>query len=167
MSKIRKVAVVVVLLVFTATWLYVYHDEYGHNAEVKIEELYENNKNIYSQFTQRVRDAAGLMNRYEGSFKEIVFFVLNRQQAVLEGPHGIQKSIIKMIEDGRSEFQSGQARLIQAKSSYKASIGSTWTGFWLWVAGYPTIRLADYPIIMNDDTEAVFKEGKEIGLIKF
>lgn len=145
---------------------YVYYDEYGHEAEARIEEIFENNKNIYSQFTQGVRDATKFMNAYEGSFKELVFVVLSRQQSS-EGSHSIQKKIVHMIEEGRKNLQHGQSKLIEAKSAYKIKLGSGWEGFWLRRAGYPTIRLSDYPTLTNDDTEIVFKKGKEAEPIKF
>ena len=65
------------------------------------------------------------------------------------------------MESGRNEFKTSQQQLVDVTQNYQASLDYAWSGFWLGVAGYPKINMADYKILVTDDVDNKFKSGKD------
>lgn len=153
---------------------------YGNKMDNTLIAIKDNNKNIYAQGTQKVLEIAQVPAMYKDDLKELVkadiegrygkdgskatmqFF----KERNLDLPKDLYTKIQQVNEGFRNEFQNNQTRMIDVKRSYMIGQGSFWQGMWLRIAGFPKINMADYNPITTDNTEAVFKAGKESGPLK-
>lgn len=153
---------------------------YGNKMDNTLIAIKDNNKNIYAQGTQKVLEIAQVPAMYKDDLKELVkadiegrygkdgskatmqFF----KERNLDLPKDLYTKIQQVNEGFRNEFQNNQTRMIDVKRSYMIGQGSFWQGMWLRIAGFPKINMADFNPITTDNTEAVFKAGKEAGPLK-
>ena len=153
---------------------------YGAKAEQQIKAIHENNRNVLSQYVQKVKEAAqvpdmarddlekvvktAISGRYGNTGSQAMMQWIKEQNPTVDGK--IYIKIQQIIESGRDDFKNNQTRLVDVKRSYETNLNYFWRGMWLRIAGYPKINLNDYSIITNDYTEEAFKNGKESGPIK-
>lgn len=181
-ALIALIAIVVFLLAAAAIAFasYVSAYDFGNRMDNQLIALQKENKNVYAQGTQKILEIAQVPSMYTDDFKKIV-------EADIQGRYGKEGSkamsqwitehdvkidtkmyekIQQTIEAFRNEFQVKQTRMIDVARAYKVGIGSLWQGFWLRMAGFPKINLEDFNPITTEQTEAVFKAGKESGPLK-
>ena len=154
--------------------------DYGNKMDNQLISIKANNKNIYAQGTQKVLEIAQVPGMYAEDFGNLI-------KKDIEGRYGKDGSkatmqwfkernltldvnmytkIQQVVEAFRNEFQNNQTRMIDVKRSYMTGQGSLWQGFWLRIAGFPKINMADYEAISTDRADEVFKAGKETGPLK-
>lgn len=167
-------------LVMVVVFSYISAFNYGNKTEQELISILENNKNIYSQGTQKVLEIAQVPGMYAEDLTKLI-------KQDIEGRYGDQGSkasvqflkeheikldpsmyakIQQAIEGFRDDFKNNQTRLIDVKRVYQTSLGSFWDGTWLRVAGYPKIDLTKYVPVTTETTEKVFKDGKETAPLK-
>lgn len=168
-------AVLVVGIMF-AVGNYVTYKNYGVSAEAGLDATYEDNKNVLSNYTTKVMEAASvtemarddlskvikdaLSARYgEGGAKSVVSWIKENYPGQLD-PKLYQK-IQQIIESGRNDFKTAQTSLIDKKRVYQQNLNYVWSGFWLGVAGYPKTDLNRYNIIVTDDVSKKFETGTD------
>lgn len=152
----------------------------GNRMDNQLISIRENNQNIYAQGTQTIMEIAQVPTMYKDDLKEIVV-------GEIQGKYGKEgsKATVQFLRDRninlseklyleipqaikafRSKFEANQTIMIDVARNYKTIQGSLWQGFWLRIAGFPKVNMADFKPITTDQTEQVYKAGKESGPLK-
>lgn len=177
-------ALVFLLLVALVVWgQYTGAYRYGNKTEQQLTSIRENNQNIYAQGTQKVLEIAQVPGMFKDDYAAVI-------KADIEGRYGKDGSratvqflkehdihldpsmytkIQQTIEAFRDEFKNNQTRMIDVKRSYTTALGNDYfmgQGWWLNMAGYPKVDLAQFKPIITDATDEVYKRGKESGPLK-
>lgn len=147
---------------------------FGNEQEKALSAAYKNNQNVLSSYTLKVAEMAQVPEIARDDLKEVI-------QAQFEGRYGQDGSkatwqwlqeqnlplnndlytrLQQTMEAGRNEFQVAQTGLLDKKRVYETALGSFWQGFWLRVAGYPKIDLAEIKIVTDAQTERTFATGQ-------
>lgn len=182
--KSLSVALLAVLGVFilAAVWgigSYVSAYNYGNTSEKALQAALDHNKNVLSQYTTKVAEMAQVPSMQRNDLEKVM-------QAAFEGRYGDQGSqaVFQMIKEnypgqldnklyenlqsvmeaGRNDFQAAQDTLIDRKRQYDTDLGSFPRGFFLHMAGYPKINLADIKVISNTHTEKAYDTGLDDGV---
>jgi hypothetical protein len=184
MKKQTGSAIVVVVVAILAMILaigalavvsYVSAANQGNEMEMGLKATFDNNRNLMAQYSQKVMEAAqvpamarddllkltkaAIEGRYGEKGSQAVFQMITEQNPTVDG--ALYRKIQQIVESGRNEFQNGQTRLIDQKRAYETQLGYVWKGFWMHLAGYPKVNLAEYKIVTTDRTESSFKAGRE------
>ena len=183
MRKQAGGALLVVLLVVVALGAvvvgsYITNFNYGNRMERQIEATHTDNRNILAQYSTRIMEMAqvpdmykeDVMEIYEGALtgrygdngSQAMFQFLQEQNPQIDA--SLYTNIQQSMEAGRNKFENSQTRLIDLKRGYETRLGSFYSGFWLGVAGYPRINLADFNIVVNDYSNEAFESGIDNGL---
>lgn len=163
-----------------AVMSYVSAANYSNEMEVRIKAEWENNENILSGYSQKIREAAQIPTMQRDDLVKIFSGTLgarygadgskaSMQWIKEQNPNLDQRTYFKLqqiIEAGRDEFKNAQTKLIDVKRSYETALGYVWKGFWMHLAGYPKLDLSKYRAISNDYAGEAFKTGKESGPIQ-
>lgn len=177
-SALAAVLVVVGVLVALVGFIvmsYVSAHNTANAFEQQIKAVYSNNQNVLASYSQKVVEAAqvptmmtddivrvtreAIGGRYGPDGSKAVFQMLREQNPQLDPQ--LYRKVQQLVESGRDEFKNSQTRLIDVKRSYETALGTFMQGKFMRMAGYPTINLDDYKIVVNDRTENAFKTGKE------
>lgn len=176
-------AVVLGILLLVGGFLfmsYVSAHNQANSMEKALAGTLENNENILSQYGQKVAEAAqvpdmmrddvsrvtreALQARYGEEGSKAVFQMLTEQNPQLDPT--LYRNIQQIIEGGRTQFQTGQTRLIDQKRAYETALGSFWTGMWMRMAGFPKVDLSKFKAISTERAQQVFEQGKETSPIQ-
>lgn len=147
----------------------------GNQMEKGIVAAYDNNRNILSQYTAKIGEAAQIPEMQRDDLTKVVEAALSARygsdgskamfQMITEQNPNIDSSVYtklqKIIEAGRNDFQFAQSQLIDKKRVYETQLGSFWRGFWLKIAGYPKIDLNKYSIVTLEKVERIFDTKKD------
>lgn len=176
-ATLGVVGIFVVLGIFVMG-AYVGNANYGNEAEKGLTAKLDDNKNILSNYYNKVTEIVQVADAYKDGLKEVV-------TADIQGRYGTEGSkatmqwlhehnvqldqtlyvkLEQVIEAGRTEFRNSQTELLDKKRAYETNLGYIWKGFWLHLAGYPKINLADIKIVISDKTNTVYRTGIENGL---
>lgn len=156
---------------------YISYSNMGVTMETNLEGRYLQTQNVYTQYTQKVREVSqvplmmtddtqriikeALQGRYGPEGSRAVFQAITEQNPNLDP--ALYQKIQQVIDAGREEFKSTQALQIDMLTTYRAQLGYFWSGFWLRLTGYPKADLSKYEPILTAESERVFQEGKEQG----
>lgn len=170
----------VVLAALIAVTAYVGANDYAAGAEAQLRAARDDNKNILAQYQQKVLEAVQVPEMYKNDLKEVISAdvqgrygpegskatVQFLKEHAVNFDAGLYKTITEIIQGGRKDFEIGQTRMIDIRRSYETQLGYAWRGFWLRLAGFPKINLADYAPITTEGVETTYKNGKEAGPLK-
>lgn len=147
----------------------------GNRLEASIKATYEDNQNILSNYGKSIAEAAqipamqrddqiavieaALNARYGEDGTQAMFQMISEQNPNLDS--AVYTKIQQIIQAGRKDFEIGQRKIIDQKRTYETALGSLWTGFWLKIAGFPRIDLADYAIVTDARTDEAFRTKQE------
>lgn len=189
MNKAQRGSGLVIALVFlgiivalvglvAASYISAYNT--GNRMEQAIKATHENNKNVLSQYGQKVLEAAqvpemmrddliavvkaAVEGRYGEKGSQATFQWIQEQNPTVDP--GLYQKVQQIIESGRTEFQNSQTRLIDQKRAYETALGSFWQGMWMGIAGYPKIDLEVYKIVTTGRAESAFESGREDAPLK-
>jgi len=175
----------VLFLILFSSYINAYN--LGNTLEQQIISTNDNNKNVLSTYYQKVQEVAQVPGMMKDDLKEVINGALASRYGndgskavfnmIKENYPGVvdaslYQKIQQVVEAGRDEFKVAQTTLVDQKRMYKTFLGSFWDGFMLRVAGYPKINIGfmngkdDYSVILTEQTENVFKTGKEADPIK-
>lgn len=174
MKTLIAVAGVIGVLVLVLVGSYISNYNYGNAAEKTIKAEYTNMENILGQYSLKVKEVAQIPGAMRDDLKEVLTAGMtgrygeNGSQAAFQWiqenyPGQVDASVYKQVqqvmEAGRNEFQNSQTKFIDTKRTYETNLGYFWKGFWLRVAGYPTINLDKYKIISSGHAKKAFETG--------
>ncbi len=147
----------------------------GNRLEKTIVATHKDNQNVLSQYSARLAEAAqipamqrddltavvtqALDARYGDEGSKAVFQFIQEQNPQIDSTVYVQ--LQRIIEAGRIDFEKAQTKLIDQVRVYETSLGTFWGGMWLGIAGYPSIDLADYNVVLNQRALDAFSTGVE------
>ena len=155
---------------------YVSANNYAVTAEEGIKSAFENNQNVLGQCTLKVQEVGQVPGMYADDLTKVVTAALQGRygqdgskavfQMVTEAnptslPTELYSKIQVVMESCRNDFTSKQTLLIDKKRSYETAQRMFWKGMWIRMAGFPTIDLKDYNIVVAGDTHRAFETGKQ------
>lgn len=148
---------------------------YSADMETRIEAEWQNNKQILGQYSLKIKEAAQIPSmqtddlaklftgalgaRYGADGSQAAMQWITEQNPNLD--QSTYKQIQQMIEGGRNKFENAQSRLLDVKRQYNRALKSAWSGFWLRMAGRPTIDLDKYGVTTSSHAEKTFETGIE------
>jgi hypothetical protein len=162
------------LLIFgTLLIMFVSYYNYGNSTERQIEAVWENNQNVLSSYTNRVMEMAQVNEMYRDDVREVIEAALSARYGdegmrstwswVQEQNPSLDASVYtrlqQTIESGRQEFRVAQTRLIDVKRNYNTALGALPGKFFLSFAGYPTIDLDSFNVIISQEAQDAFESG--------
>lgn len=151
---------------------------YGNAVEKEIPAAYVNNQNVLSQYSNKIGEMAQVPTMYKNDLSDLYKGAMGGRygedgskamfQFIKEVNPSIDASMYTSIQQamraGRTKFENAQKILIEKKRVYKTKLGHPWSGMWLSMAGYPTINLDDYKILMSTYANDAFEKGVEDGI---
>lgn len=167
---------VIVLGIAMGIGTYLSYNKMGVDYEGQIDAIWNNNRNISGNYSLKVREVASVPKMYADDLTNVMTKALSAKygdkgsQAVFQMltdsnitiDSAMYTKIQQIIEAGRNEFQAGQTQLLDAKRGYNNQLNYAWSGFWLkTICGFPRVDLNKYNIIVAEDTDAIFKAGKQ------
>lgn len=175
MKYLIATLVVVIGIIAIGATSYISAFNSGNRLENQIVATYEDNQNVLAQYSNRIAEAAqipamqrddlaavvtaALDARYGEEGSQAMFQFIQEQNPTIDST--VYTQLQRMIEAGRIDFASAQTRLIDQKRVYETALGSFWGGTWMRIAGYPSIDLDEYKIVINARTEEAFETGVE------
>jgi len=183
-TKVVVAAVFGVMVLFGVV-SYITNANYGNLAEVTIDKEYENLKNILSQYSLKISEAAQVPSMYKDDMKEVMTSVMTARMGAdgskamfqwfkehqINLDPAMYTKIQNLIEAGRNQYQNSQTRFLDVKAVYVANLGYEWKGMWLGAAGYPKINVGyprgtadDYPIVKSEFAVNAFDTGIDTGI---
>ena len=165
-------------LAFVGITSYVSAYNYGNEAEKTIQAEYSNLSNVLGNYTTSIKEAAqipamqtedlerlftgSLEARYGADGSQAAMQWIREQNPNLDQSTYLQ--IQRMIEAGRNKFENHQTKFLDTKRVYETNLGYLWKGFWLRVAGYPTINLDEFKIVTSTHAQESFETGIDNGV---
>lgn len=157
---------------------YISNYNFGNRIEKEIAASYENNQNILSQYSVKIKEMAQVPDMYAEDLKGIYSEVMAGrygddgskamwqwiQEKNPQVDASLYTNIQQAMEAGRNKFENSQTILIDKKRTYETALGSFWSGMWLNIAGYPKIELDDYKVIKSTYSNDAFESGVEDGI---
>ena len=175
MKYLIATLVVVIGIIAIGATSYISAFNTGNRLENQIVATYEDNQNVLAQYGNRIAEAAqipamqrddlaavvtaALDARYGEEGSQAMFQFIQEQNPIIDST--VYTQLQRMIEAGRIDFASAQTRLIDQKRVYETALGSFWGGTWMRIAGYPSIDLDEYNIVVNARTIEAFETGQE------
>lgn len=178
MKTLLSIIAIIVVFVLTGVGAYVSNANYGNEIEQSIAAQYKEEQNIRSNYFKKVTEIVQVNEMYKDHFKELIdaaiegrygtdgskaaFQFIQEQNPTLDA--AVYTKLQQVIESGRNEFKNSQSVLIDMIRTYKTNLGYVWKGWWLRLAGYPKINFDDYKLILDANTNEVFRTGEEAPL---
>ena len=149
-----------------------------NNAAVRMENgikaQYDQNKNNYTNYFNKLKEAAQVPEMYVNDMKKLWDGVMAGRygkegskamfQWIQERNPKVDSSLYKKLQDiieaGRNSFEADQKMLIDKKREYENLLGVFPNSFLAGFLGFPKINLADYAIVTSEETEETFKTKK-------
>lgn len=183
MSKVIAVVlgalVAVILLVgLLGIGSYITYANYGVTAETALTAKLNDNRQMLGKHSTQIGEMAQVNDMYKDDLKEVY-------TAAIEGRYGENGSgavmqwlqeqnpnmdstlyvrLSQKIEANRDEFSNAQRALLDQKRAYETSLGLVWSGFWLKLAGYPKIDLAEIKVISSTHANKAYDTGVDDGI---
>ena len=135
----------ILLVVISFGISYKHWYDYGAATEQTLLASLDNNKNILSSTTLKVKEMAQVPDLYAADLKKVI-------DANFQGRYGKdgQKAVVSFMQEhnlnlepkmylniqntmeaGRNEFKTSQTELLDKKRSYETNLNSLWSGFML------------------------------------
>lgn len=148
----------------------------GVGYENNIKAAWENNENLLGQFKLKLTDSvstskmsaeqvttlieAANKSRYGENGNQASWTWLKEMNLPLDPT--LNQKVMQIIEASRNDFQKAQTQMVETKRSYQTALDKNYflgEGWWLELAKFPKIKLADYHIISSDGAREAFKTG--------
>lgn len=146
--------------------------------DTRIVAEHENLRNILGQYSLQVTEMAQVPDLAKDDFVELVeaqmtgrygeggsdaaFQWLQEQNVALDG--AMYTRIQDTMREGRQRFENAQTQFLDTKRSYERLLGNLVGGFWLRVAGRPSINLDEYNTVTSSYANESFETGIEEGI---
>ena len=147
----------------------------ANQLENVVKAEYDNLKNVLAQYGNTVAETAQVPAMYRDDLIEVATAALEGRygedgasavfQAISEQNPNVDSAVYvqiqRVIESGRTNFQTAQTRFIDKKRVYETTLGTPWKGTWMKIAGYPTIDFDEYAIVTSVRAEDAFDKKVE------
>ena len=155
---------------------YITYKNYAVRAEAGLEASYTDNKNVLSNYTTQVMEAASVTEMARDDLSKVIEGALAARYGttgsksvfnwIQENYPGqvdakLYQKLQQIIESGRNDFKVAQTALIDKLRSYEVQRNQVWSGLWINIAGYPKKDLSEFKIIVTDDVTEKFNIGKD------
>lgn len=167
------ISTIAVIAVLGASYVSAYNK--GNRLEKTIVATYKDNQNVLSQYSTRLAEAAqipamqrddltavveaALSARYGEDGSQAAMQWIQEQNPTIDSTVYVKLQTI--IEAGRVDFEKAQTKLIDQKRVYETALGTFWGGTWLGIAGYPSIDLDEYGVVLSQRALDAFSTGVE------
>jgi len=142
--------------------------------ENDIKAQFSQNQNNYDAFFKKVNEIAQVPSMYVDDLKKVYSAALssrygaNGSKAVFqfikehnpEFDASLYKKLQQVIEAGRNDFEENQKLLIDKKATYQTYLQIFPNSLLSAFMGFPKIKLDDYKLVLSDETDKAFKDGK-------
>ena len=167
--------VMAIFFAFAMFMTYQRYYNYGAATEQSLQATLDNNKNVLSATTLKVKEMAQVPDMYTADLQKIINANMNGrygkdgQKAVVSfmSEHNLNLdskmylNIQNAMEAGRNEFKDNQTLLLDKKRSYETSLNSLFSGWMLHLAGYPKIDLKSIKIITAGEVDDKYTTGHD------
>lgn len=167
--------VLAIFFAFAMFMTYQRYYNYGAATEQSLQATLDNNKNVLSATTLKVKEMAQVPDMYTADLQKIINANMNGrygkdgQKAVVSfmSEHNLNLdskmylNIQNAMEAGRNEFKDNQTLLLDKKRSYETSLNSLFSGWMLHLAGYPKIDLKSIKIITAAEVDDKYTTGHD------
>jgi hypothetical protein len=147
----------------------------GVTSETRLKSVYEENQVVLNTYTTKVQEIAQVPEMYKNDLKEVIAATFNgrygdtgskavvsfMRESNMPLDPGMYTQIQRVMESGRNDFDTAQKKLIDVRNTYQAQLDYVWSGFWLKLAGFPKVNMADYKTLVLDDVASKFKSGQD------
>lgn len=159
---------------------YISANNYGAKMESTIEAQWKNNKNILSQYEQKILEASQVPAMYKDDMKEVVESAMTGrygkdgskavfqwiQERMPNYDSTLYSKITDLIKAGRKDFEVGQTKFLDLMAQYEMQQNFAWRGMWLRIAGWPKKDMSKFKIVTTARTEDAFETGTEKAPLK-
>lgn len=171
-------AVVIGLVAVIAIVNYITWYNYGATTEVALEAKVTDNRQKLGKHSAQIAELAQVNVMYRNDLSRVYSEAMegrygeNGSGAIMQwiqeqNPNldpALYMKISQTIEANRNEFAVSQTELLDQKRVYEANLKTLWSGFWLRVAGYPKINLADIKVLSSTHANRAFEIGIDDGI---
>ncbi len=177
------IAAVAIVVLFGITMMSNYYGgaKYGATYDKAIDARYTDMENILASYSLKIGDAVQIPAMYRDDLKDVMTSVMTARQG--EGgskaafqwfkEHEVKidpamyTKLQQMFEAGRNKFENAQTKFVDEKRAYETVLEYDLLltqGWWVKLAGYPKIDLAEYVIISSEHAKTTFKTKTDTGL---
>jgi uncharacterized protein (UPF0333 family) len=167
--------VFVVMLAIALVSMYVGANNYAANTEAAIEARYKDRQNVFSNYGQKVAEAAQVPAMYRDDLTKVMTSAITSRygadgskapmqwlkEANIPFDASMYTKIQQIIEAGRNDFQAAQTAQLDICRQYEGQQGTIPRGWFIRMAGYPKVDMAHCQPITDDRTDAAFQSGKQ------
>lgn len=165
----------VAMLVIWAIASYVSANNYATTTEATIEARWKDNQNVFSNYGQKVMEAAqvpamykddltqvmktAITSRYGDGGSKAAFQWLKEANIPFDGK--LYTNLQQIIEAGRNDFQNAQTSRLDVCRQYNGEQGKIPRGWFIRLAGYPKIDSKKCEVVSDDRTDKAFTTLKQ------
>lgn len=154
---------------------YVVYKNRAVTLETRLKAVHEESSATLNNTTNKIREIAQVPDMYKADLyglvektfsgrygkdgSKAVFQFMQENNMTLDNE--LYRKVQVVIESGRNEFLTSQRVMIDAKRVYETQLNYAWSGFWMNIAGYPKVNLADFKALASDEVQTKFATGKD------
>ena len=165
-------------LAMLAIWVvasYISANNYAASTESAIEARWKDNQNVFSNYGQKVMEAAQVPAMYKDDLAQVMKTAITARygdgvskatmqwlkEANIPFDSKLYTNLQQIIEAGRNDFQNAQTSRLDVCRQYTAEQGKIPRGWFMRMAGYPKIDSKKCEIVSDDRTDKAFTTMKQ------
>lgn len=171
-AAFAMMAVMVVIWVITA---YISANNYAASTESAIEARWKDNQNVFSNYGQKVMEAAQVPAMYKDDLTQVMKTAITSRygdggskatfqwlkEANIPFDAKLYTNLQQIIEAGRNDFQNAQTSRLDVCRQYVGEQGKIPRGWFIRLAGYPKIDSKKCEVVSDDRTDKAFNTLKQ------
>lgn len=171
-------AAFVMLAVMVVIWViasYVSANNYAASTESAIEARWKDNQNVFSNYGQKVMEAAQVPTMYKDDLTQVMkTTIISRygdggskaafqwlKEANIPFDSKLYINLQQIIEAGRNDFQNAQTARLDVCRQYVGEQDKIPRGWFMRLAGYPKIDSKKCEVVSDDRTDKAFTTLKQ------
>lgn len=175
MKPIYLILGVVAIVFIGLVGSYVSANNTGAMFEADLVASRDNGKNVLTQTQNTIMEMVQVPEMAKDDIKEVVAAALEGRygedgsqavfQSIQEQNPSVDPKLYTNVQDaiqsGRKNFEREQTRMIDIRAKFQTSLRTIPTGFFMRLAGYPTVDFKDFEPITTSRVDKVFETGNE------